>query len=263
MSDLAAHVELSEYSACRPLRHALSGWTDRRLNRYPDRGGVAARRHQSARPDAGPFSCFCRTRPTCRRDRPAQYEFAARGTGRAVAALLASLSGSVTASIHSGRLSNRVVNLAGQSIVSWVFEGTVDGGAPLVCFESSMNLENGVGKLRKLVVETDRVQFVGAGQLDLKTQSVDLTLAPRPKDRELVGTVGPIVIRGPLDAPEVSLAKGSVAGKVVGDTIGQLPRPRQIAPRWQSIAVQPPSLRRDGTIFGVNAFREMLARNEQ
>ncbi len=222
LSDLAAHVELSENSlrvdpfAMRYLGGLIDGSIVTQIGEALPPVDIKARVRT-----LDLSAAFAALGQPAAATGLLNMNFAARGTGRAVAALLASLSGSVTASIHSGRLSNRVVNLAGQSIVSWVFEGTVDGGAPLVCFELSMNLENGVGKLRKLVVETDRVQFVGAGQLDLKTQSVDLTLVPRPKDRELVGTVGPIVIRGPLDAPEVSLAKGSVAGKVVGDTIGQ------------------------------------------
>jgi hypothetical protein len=83
-----------------------------------------------------------------------------------------------------------------------------------------MKFQEGAGKVQELVAETDKVQFVGTGALDLSNRSLDLTLTPRPKRRGPGGTIGPVVVRGPLDAPKVSLTKGSVAGKVVGDTLG-------------------------------------------
>jgi hypothetical protein len=151
---------------------------------------------------------------------PLDMDLTVRGAGRTAGAFLASLSGSVAASIHGGRVSNRTVNLAGQSIISWVFDRGPDGGAPLVCLVSSMDFHNGAGTVRTLVVETDKVQFAGGGTLNLRNRSLDLTLTPHPTRRELVGSVGPVVIRGPLDAPTVSMGKGAAVGKVVGDTLG-------------------------------------------
>jgi hypothetical protein len=83
-----------------------------------------------------------------------------------------------------------------------------------------MDFQNGAGTVRTLVVETDKVQFAGGGTLNLRNRSLDLTLTPHPTRREPVGTIGPVAIRGPLDTPKVSMAKGAVVGKVVGGTLG-------------------------------------------
>lgn len=83
-----------------------------------------------------------------------------------------------------------------------------------------MEFQKGVGKVRTFVVETDKVQFAGGGTLNLRNRSLDLTLTPHPTRRELVGSVGPVVIRGALESPKVSMAQGAVVGKVVGDTLG-------------------------------------------
>jgi hypothetical protein len=49
---------------------------------------------------------------------------------------------------------------------------------------------------------------------------MDFVFAPRPKRKNLLGRVGPVDVRGALSNPEVKLADGAVAGKVLGETIG-------------------------------------------
>lgn len=49
---------------------------------------------------------------------------------------------------------------------------------------------------------------------------MDFVFAPRPKHDYLVGRVGPVHVRGPLSDPEVKLADGAVAAKVLGETLG-------------------------------------------
>ena len=70
------------------------------------------------------------------------------------------------------------------------------------------------------MLETDKVQAPGAGTLDLRAATMDFALAPRPKRENLVGRVGPVDVRGPLSNPEVKLADGTVAAKVLGETLG-------------------------------------------
>jgi hypothetical protein len=70
------------------------------------------------------------------------------------------------------------------------------------------------------VLETDKMQATGAGTLDLRTETMDFVFAPRPKREDLVGQVGPVGVRGPLSSPDIKLADGAVAAKVLGETIG-------------------------------------------
>jgi hypothetical protein len=59
-----------------------------------------------------------------------------------------------------------------------------------------------------------------AGTLDLRAETMDFVFAPRPKRENLVRRVGPVDVRGPLSNPEVKLADGAVAAKVLGKTLG-------------------------------------------
>ena len=127
----------------------------------------------------------------------------------------------VAASVRGGRLADRTINLAGQTIIEWIFTPSADGSAPLVCFVARFDFKDGVGTARTLVLETDKVQAPGAGTLDLRTETMDFTFAPRPKRQNLVGRVGPVDVRGPLSSPEVELADGAVAAKVLGEAIGR------------------------------------------
>jgi len=68
-------------------------------------------------------------------------------------------------------------------------------------------------------LETDKVQAPGVGTLDLRGVTLELRFIPRPKRRELIGRVGAAHVRGPLSEPEIQLADGAIAGKVVGDAL--------------------------------------------
>jgi hypothetical protein len=51
-------------------------------------------------------------------------------------------------------------------------------------------------------------------------KTMDFVFKPRAKRNDLVGTVGPVHVSRPLSKPEIKLTDGSVATKVVGETIG-------------------------------------------
>ena len=140
--------------------------------------------------------------------------------GKDLHTLLASMSGQVSGAVRGGSLADRTINLAGQTIIEWIFTRTADGSAPLVCAEARFDFKDGIGTSRKLVLETDKVQLVGGGTLNLRDDTVGFVFHPRAKRSELVVSVGPVDVSGPLSKPEFDLADGAVAEKVVGETIG-------------------------------------------
>ena len=151
---------------------------------------------------------------------PLDLDLAVTANGADLHALLASMSGQVSGSIRGGSLADRTINLAGQTIIEWMFTRSADGSAPLVCFVARFDFKDGIGTARKLVLETDKVQAAGAGTLNLRKETMDFVFTPRPKRNDLVGKVGPVDVSGPLSKPEIKLADGAVAAKVVGETIG-------------------------------------------
>ena len=64
------------------------------------------------------------------------------------------------------------------------------------------------------------MQVVGGGTLNLRDDTVAFVFHPQAKRSELVGSVGPVDVSGPLSKPKFDLADGAVAEKVVGETIG-------------------------------------------
>jgi hypothetical protein len=140
--------------------------------------------------------------------------------GKDLHTLLASMSGRVSGAVQGGSLADRTINLAGQNIIEWIFTPTADGSAPLVCVEARFDFKDGIGSARKLVLETDKVQVVGGGTLNLRDDTVGFVFYPRPKQDKLVGSVGPVGVSGPLSKPDFDLAEGAIAAKVVGETIG-------------------------------------------
>jgi hypothetical protein len=151
---------------------------------------------------------------------PLDLDLAVTVNGADLHALLASMSGQVSGSIKGGSLANRTINLAGQTIIEWMFTRSADGSAPLVCFVTRFDFKGGIGTARQLVLETDKVQAPGGGTLNLRNETMDFVFTPRPKRNDLVGEVGPVDVRGPLSKPEIKLADGAVAAKVIGETIG-------------------------------------------
>ena len=151
---------------------------------------------------------------------PLDLDLAVTAKGANLRDLLASMSGQISGSIRGGSLARRTINLAGQHIVAWTFTRTADGGAPLVCLVAQFDFKDGIGTARKLVLETDKVQAVGAGTLNLRNEAMSFVFTPRPKQNKLIGRVGPVDVSGPLSKPEVEMADGAVAAKVIGDTIG-------------------------------------------
>ena len=151
---------------------------------------------------------------------PLDLDLAVTANGADLNALLASMSGQVSGSIRGGSLADRTINLAGQTIVGWMFTRTADGSAPLVCFVARLDFKDGIGTARQLVLETDKVQAAGGGKLNLRNETMDFVFTPRAMRNDLVGEVGPVHVSGPLSQPEIKLTDGAVAAKVVGETIG-------------------------------------------
>ncbi len=151
---------------------------------------------------------------------PLDLDLAVTANGADLQTLLASMSGQVSGTIRGGSLADRTINLAGQTIIGWMFTRTADGSAPLVCFVARLAFKDGIGTARQLVLETDKVQVAGGGTLNLGNETMDFVFTPRAKRNDLVGTVGPVHVSGPLAKPEIKMADGVVVAKVVGETIG-------------------------------------------
>ena len=120
--------------------------------------------------------------------------------------LLRSLNGIVTAATSHASISSRLdarLALNGGRVLRTMLEGIEQ--IPVRCGSMELRMRDGVGRVERLVLETDRLKLVGSGQVDLREQSVALTLAPQRKQVALLALERSIRVAGPFNAAHVSL----------------------------------------------------------
>jgi hypothetical protein len=133
------------------------------------------------------------------------------------AAIFKSLNGKLEASIWGGALGSRMIDLGGENVVRWMFSGS--GEARLVCAVVALDFNNGRGSAKSIVVETDNVQVVGSGDIDLAADSIALSFTTRPKKPELVDVATSFSVSGKLTEPVVETAPGEKVGRAARETL--------------------------------------------
>ena len=134
----------------------------------------------------------------------AHAELQASGASRR--ALLQSLTGTITAATSHASISSRLdarLALNGGRLLRTVLEGPEQ--TPVRCAVLELRMREGVGRVERLVIETDRLKLVGSGQIDLLQQSMALTLNPQRKQAALLALERSIRVAGPLGDTRVTL----------------------------------------------------------
>ncbi|MDE1570870.1 AsmA-like C-terminal region-containing protein [Aquabacter sp. P-9] len=127
---------------------------------------------------------------------------------------LRTLDGTATARVRNGRLGTGMLDLAGLGVLGGLFNPNVmKGESPLRCVKVPLSFSNGVGKTDPvIVIETDAVQALGRGTINLVRNTVDLYMVPRPLNA-LGGAAGySFTVKGNLDSPTIGMASGGGTG---------------------------------------------------
>ncbi|WP_306147740.1 MULTISPECIES: AsmA-like C-terminal region-containing protein [unclassified Roseibium] len=133
-------------------------------------------------------------------------------------AFLDTLNGKVTTSLWGGRFPDRLIELSGLSVFTWLMSGNSEQGAELVCAVLPLRFKSGKASGNSLVVETENVQIVGGGSVNFKSGNLDLAFLPRAKKKQLVEIVSPFEIKGSLSDPELIVKDGG-AGRAMGEVL--------------------------------------------
>src|SRR4029453_9869066 len=116
-----------------------------------------------------------------------------RGTGNSMAAVLASSDGRVDLMSGGGQVSNLLLEFAGADLAEIVrFWMGGDQQVELRCGVVSFNVHDGLMSSEVIVVDTDDTYFGGSGDVNLRDETLNLTITPLPKD------FTPVVLRAPL-----------------------------------------------------------------
>lgn len=163
--------------------------------------------------------------------------FNLKGRGVSVAALMAGLDGHTSVIMSNGRINNKYVGLLGGDLSSSVFRllnpaKEKADHTTINCLVSRFDIKKGIADSTALVFDTERMSVVGEGKINLKSEKLDLSLKPMPK--EGVGSSGlgkismslgelakPFKLGGTLAEPSLALDPAQAAitlGKAIGGT---------------------------------------------
>ena len=137
---------------------------------------------------------------------------ALKASGDSAEALLASAAGRVSAFVSAGTISSLLDAKVGLQ-AGRVVRSMLAGAEPIAlrCAATAVDLERGVGKIRTLVIDTERTRTVGSGTIDLANQSFDVVLTPEAKQPGFFILERSIHLHGPLREPRHELIARAAA----------------------------------------------------
>jgi hypothetical protein len=112
-------------------------------------------------------------------------DISARGTS--IAGMMGGLNGTTVLVMGKGRVDNTYINMLGGDLSSGLFRllnpfWKDTQGTSVNCFVSGFNIKDGVASTTALALNTEYMVVVGEGEIDLKTERLNLSLKPVPKE---------------------------------------------------------------------------------
>jgi hypothetical protein len=129
-----------------------------------------------------------------------------QASGESLDALVANAAGTISAFVSDGTISSLLdakMGLQGGRIV----RGLLTGAEPIAlrCAAAVIDVRKGEGRIRTLVVDTDRTRTTGSGTIDLADRTLDVVLTPQAKQPGLFVLDRSIHLRGAVGAPQHEL----------------------------------------------------------
>jgi hypothetical protein len=120
-----------------------------------------------------------------------------KGRGASVAGIMGELNGKTVMVMGKGKISNKYLELLSGDLSSNIFKLVNPAQketqqTTVNCFVSGFSIKNGQAETTALVFDTERMSVVGDGEIDLKTEKLNIGLKPSPKESVGTGTAGKI-----------------------------------------------------------------------
>jgi AsmA family protein len=165
-----------------------------------------------------------------------------RGPGRSIHEVAAGADGTVTAVLTHGIIRSSLAELTGIDIRGLGLLLTKNKQETGIrCAVASFQAHDGTLLARKLVMDTDPVLITGEGSLKLDSESLDFALRGRPKSVRFFRLRAPVLVRGTLVRPAVSIE----TGKAVGQTAEAVALGVVLTPLAAVLAFVDPGLAKD------------------
>lgn len=140
------------------------------------------------------------------------------GTGGSVHKAAATADGEVTLVIPNGQMRASIAELTGINVSRGLELLLTKSKATteVRCGVASFHATDGDLKATSIIIDTTHDLITGGGDLNLKTEALDLSLRGRPKEPRLLRLRTPILLRGTLSHPEVGVHAGKLAEQLGG-----------------------------------------------
>jgi AsmA family protein len=121
---------------------------------------------------------------------------------------LATVTGAATVSMRNGSIDSQLLDLAGLGIIPWLFTKDRGPTAPIVCVQAPLTITKGRISTKQSVLETDQVQIVLFGNVDLNRKTLDISGQPRRIGKPLSRSPWPFTAVGPMAKPKIKVKSG-------------------------------------------------------
>lgn len=110
-------------------------------------------------------------------------------------------------SLANGKIGTSLIDLAGLGVLPWIFSKSQQQGfSRIVCMEAPIRIDGGRVSFDSVVLETETVQLVAAGEVDPFSNRIELKAEPRPVGKPLARAAWPFRVTGSLTSPEIILS---------------------------------------------------------
>ncbi len=90
----------------------------------------------------------------------------------------------------------------------------------LNCLVDRLDFDKGIGHSNGMLIDTTKLTIAGGGEIDLRKETLDMILNPRPKELTLVSLANPVKLEGRLHAPVIMPTKLGMLKTIAGVTAG-------------------------------------------
>ncbi|CAA6605239.1 conserved hypothetical protein [Rhodospirillaceae bacterium LM-1] len=151
---------------------------------------------------------------------PTDINIDLRGNGGSVRSLMAGLNGDIQIVMGQGRVNNTLINWGGGDILTQVFNAAnpmakKEDHTPISCGVVRFKVSDGMANAPKgIAVETDKLDIVGDGTANLKTEGLDFGIKPTVKEGLGIGVgnlASMVRLSGTFASPSVGVDAAEAA----------------------------------------------------
>jgi len=134
-------------------------------------------------------------------------------SGKSPAELASNLNGKVDVATGRGKIHSSAFEWIAKDLI-WALipKGGESGVADLTCFIGELDFNQGVGNVAALALVTSEMRTSGSGTINLRDETIDMRLNPRPNDPGLLSLATPVNVSGSLTSPRVLPDTGALLG---------------------------------------------------